>query len=52
MAQNQDIAPIATGIEDEALIAAYQAIGIQLFQGYALGSPTPLDQWIKQHATY
>ncbi len=52
MAQNQDIAPIATGIEDEALITAYQAIGIQLFQGYTLGAPIPLDQWIKQHATH
>lgn len=50
IAQNQDITPIATGIEDKALVPLYEAIGVHIFQGYAFGAPQPLAEWIKTHA--
>ena len=37
---------IGEGVEDEATLQQLQGMGLALFQGYALGRPAPLIEWM------
>lgn len=46
LAPRLDLELIAEGIEDPAVLQELQTLGIQLFQGYAVGRPSPLQDWL------
>ncbi|MDR9498391.1 MAG: EAL domain-containing protein [Hydrogenovibrio sp.] len=50
MSQSLDITLIATSVETEAQINAFEALGVNRFQGYYFGVPTPLTSDPKEEA--
>ncbi|WP_294948496.1 LapD/MoxY N-terminal periplasmic domain-containing protein [Sulfurivirga sp.] len=49
MAGSLDIDVIATAVEDTAVQQRYAELGVRLFQGYHIGRPIDLKEWIARH---
>lgn len=43
------IRTVAESVEDEATLDVLRAIGVDYAQGYAIGRPMPLEQYLEQH---
>jgi len=50
LARALNIQVIAEGIETEAQRNALVAMGCELGQGYLLGRPSPIGDWLEAHA--
>jgi EAL domain-containing protein (putative c-di-GMP-specific phosphodiesterase class I) len=50
LARALNIQVIAEGIETEAQRDALLAMGCEMGQGYLLGRPAPIRQWLEPHA--
>ena len=48
MSRTLEFEIIAEGVETEAQLETVRTSGIQLVQGYLLGRPAPVDQWLKR----
>ncbi len=51
LARGLNIKVIAEGIETEAQRHALLAMGCEMGQGYLLGRPAPIHQWLEPHST-
>jgi len=47
MVRDMGIACIAEGVETEAGLACCQGMGFQYIQGFAVGRPAPVAEWLK-----